>query len=109
MKQIFMALILSVTAQIFIALKIYWLVHAFGERISLSQSIFASLLVFMASWLPISIGGLGIREGTILISLVFFGVTEQVAFMVAIAGRVIIYCYAAIGWVLFSQEVKELD
>ena len=36
--------------------------------------------------IPISIGGLGIREGSLVILLLAFGVKQEVAFVISIAG-----------------------
>ena len=85
----------------------YLLVKAFQNNILYVDTIFVILLVFIASYLPISIGALGVREGILILGFTYLGVTQPIAIVVAFVSRIIIYFYALLGGVLFLFMQKK--
>lgn len=51
--------------------------------------------------LPVSLGGLGIREGTIAIGLSLFGVSKSSAVTIAFMNRILLLLFALLGGILF--------
>lgn len=98
------AFLLTVAAQVSLAAMVYVLVSAFGESISFEHNLMAMLLAYVAAYIPISVGALGVREGAIVAGLVFFSVTEPIAIAAAITSRVLIYVYAASAGVWWTSR-----
>lgn len=101
-------IILTVLSHLLIAFHIYILVQSFVETINFFDIIFVNFVAFLASYLPLSIGALGIREGAVVAALLFFNVTGITATAVAIASRLSIYFFALIGGILFSFGNKSI-
>ena len=59
-------------------------------------------LVAIVSILPISFGGLGLREGTIVVALVIVGVDYEVAISVAAVNLFVLWFKSAIGLAIFT-------
>jgi uncharacterized protein (TIRG00374 family) len=116
---LFLLLILTLISHLFVALNIFLLVRSFHANMFFVDSIFVILLVFISSYLPISIGSLGIREGVIFLGLTYLGIGQPIATTVAFSSRIIIYFYAILGGILFlftkkkrinvSEEIKTLN
>ncbi len=116
---LFLLLILTLISHLFIALNIFLLVKSFHANMLFLDSIFIILLIFISSYLPISIGSLGIREGVIFLGLTYLGIGQSIATAVAFSSRIIIYFYAILGGILFllmkrkhisvSEEIKTVN
>ena len=64
------------------------------------------MISFIAGIIPISIGGLGIREGTLVLLLSGFGVDPEVAFAISLVGYFLTNLIPGImGW-LISIKLK---
>jgi uncharacterized membrane protein YbhN (UPF0104 family) len=96
----------SVVSQLLVAGMTLSLVHAYGGQLGFADTVFVMLIVFGASYLPISVGSLGVREGSLVIGLVGYGVAEPVALSSAIVARIMIYSYALAGgaWLFFFRK-----
>jgi uncharacterized protein (TIRG00374 family) len=79
---------------------IYFLVLCVGGVIAWHQIIFIVSVVAFVSLLPVSIGGLGLREGALAGGLVFMGVDPNAAIAVALFNLLVVWLKAAIGGVL---------
>lgn len=97
----------TVMSHLFIALKMYILVKSFNDNMLFTDSIFLIFLLFVASYIPISIGSLGVREGVVVLTLTFFSISQPTAAAVAFAARIIIYIYAIVGGILFLFSKKK--
>jgi uncharacterized protein (TIRG00374 family) len=116
---LFLLLLLTLISHLFIALNIFLLVRSFHANMLFLDSIFIILLIFISSYLPISIGSLGIREGVIFLGLTYLGIGQSIATAVAFSSRIIIYFYAILGGILFlfmkrkqisvSEEIKTVN
>ena len=67
----------------------------------LPDMILVTAFLTFASFLPISFGGLGVREGAIVLSLAAFGVASPQALTVALLNRVFLWALALVGGILF--------
>lgn len=107
---LYLIIILTLFTHLLVAFKMYLLVKAFQNNILYVDTIFVILLVFIASYLPITIGALGVREGILILGFTYLGVTQPIAIVVAFVSRIIIYFYAILGGVLFLfMKKKQLD
>lgn len=77
--QLAVAFLLTLMLQTLTVLVYYTLGNAIGIPLSLPGYFASVSLVFLAGALPISLGGLGIREGVLVGLLVTFGVDPQLA------------------------------
>ncbi len=64
-------------------------------------------IVSIASLIPISIGGLGIREGVMAATLIALGVPNYAAITSSILGRLTIWLQALIGGVVFLMKKED--
>ena len=78
-KRIVLAVTISAMGQGLVILTYYLIGHGLGLDLSLTTYLVAIPAVFLAASLPISIGGLGIREGTLVGILVAAGANLHLA------------------------------
>ena len=82
--------ILEIIVRIIAASQVYIIALAFSIEIPYIYFIFLSLIsVALSHVLPISIGGLGIREGIFIYLLSEFGVIPQIAFVISLSGFIV--------------------
>lgn len=91
----------TLIAYVFLTLNIFLLVYSFHSEINFIDTVFIITVVFVFSYLPISVGSLGVREGIIIVALTMFSIPKLDATTVALFARAIMYGYAMIGGVLF--------
>jgi glycosyltransferase 2 family protein len=77
--RIFIAFVISAVGQSLIVLVYYIIGSILTIDLPPSAYFIAIPAVFLASSLPISIGGLGVREGTLVAIMITFGVNPQIA------------------------------
>lgn len=75
--------------------------HGLGYYIPFSVNLFVSPLLFLLFILPISFGGIGIREGAFILLYGAFGVPAEIALAVSFCGLLGILLSYAIGASLF--------
>ena len=78
-------LVISGIAQLADILITFLFSQYFGLDILFSDLLFVIPLVYIATIIPISIGGLGVREGVMVFLLGSFGVDQSVAIIIALA------------------------
>jgi uncharacterized protein (TIRG00374 family) len=78
-NRIVLAIVISAIGHGLVILTYYLIGHGLGLGLSLTTYLVAIPVVFLAASLPISIGGLGIREGTLVGMLVAAGAELQLA------------------------------
>ena len=83
---------------------IYFLALAVGAHLSMMESLFLIGYVSLAMLLPITIAGLGLREGAIVLCMVLFGALYGHAVLVAFLARafMLLLALAGGGWLLFD-------
>lgn len=79
------ALILSVIFQLFDIAVTYSIAQALEIKLSTSMLLVAMPIVYLATVLPISPGGLGVREGALVFVLAQFGISAADAALLALA------------------------
>lgn len=104
LPSIFLIILLTVISQMLTAVQVYVLVRAFHSSLFFIDTIFIISLLFIATYIPLSIGSLGVREGVLVLSLVLFGILQPVAAAVALVARLIIYVYAGLGACVFAMS-----
>lgn len=85
------------------ATQVYVLAQAFSLDIPYPQFIIASVVsVVIATAIPVSIGGLGVREGTFVLLLAQYGVSSEIAFVLSLSGFLVKnFIPGVIGLILF--------
>ncbi|MBU0498087.1 MAG: flippase-like domain-containing protein [Candidatus Thermoplasmatota archaeon] len=68
------------------AIPVWIIAQSFTIAIPILYFIFMSIIAEMAGALPISIGGLGVREGMLVFLFSSYGVTAEIAFVIALSG-----------------------
>jgi glycosyltransferase 2 family protein len=71
-----------------------------GVETGLQSAMLVATLSLLATWLPISIAGAGVREGVIVILLTQVGANYEQSFAVALVGRLFMICQglAGVAW-----------
>jgi len=97
------ALLLALTALFHFTrmLAFYLLIRATGESIALFDLLPVLAATALAGVVPLTVGGLGLMEGAISMTLTVFGVAETAAIAAAIANRAVLLVSAAIGGVVY--------
>jgi len=87
LKDMLIPFLIDIIVWIFAAIQVYIIAQAFLINITFYEFILISIIsVVISNILPISIGGLGIREGAFVFLLSKFGVQSEVAFVISISG-----------------------
>jgi len=77
-------LVISLAAQIFYFIAVFFIVHSTGINISFSTLLIVLPVITLIASLPLSIGGWGIREGAFVYGLGLLGVPMETAFLISI-------------------------
>ena len=102
------ALAATISAQLILTGMIHILLIAFGQSVDFSATLFSMLIVFLAAFIPISVGSLGVREGLLAVLLPLFGATPEAAVAAALISRLMMYTYAAFGGIWFMLRRQEV-
>jgi uncharacterized protein (TIRG00374 family) len=78
----------------------YVLVAYAGHYISMLDSLVVLAATAMAGIIPITVGGLGLMEGAVSMTLLLYGVPEHAGIVVALANRAVLLTGAAIGGII---------
>ncbi len=79
-------------------------VEALGSTVGVAQGILVLAAAAAVALLPVSVGGLGLVEGSIALSLTAFGVPAAAATGVALLNRLVLLLVAALGGVVVGLE-----
>ena len=69
--------------------QVYILAQAFSIDIPYVTFVLIAIISTIAATLPISIGGLGVREGTLVLLLSAYGVQPETAFAISLGGFIV--------------------
>lgn len=87
LRDLFIPFIIELFMWIIAAAQVYALSLAFSLPLSLIEFILLSIVsVIIANVIPLSIGGLGVREGTFVVLLSTYGVPFEIAFVLSLSG-----------------------
>jgi uncharacterized protein (TIRG00374 family) len=86
-KDMLIPFLIEIIVWILAAIQVYIIAQAFLINITFYEFILISIIsVVISNIFPISIGGLGIREGAFIFLLSKFGVQSAIAFVISISG-----------------------
>jgi uncharacterized membrane protein YbhN (UPF0104 family) len=94
-------LLLTVAFHFMRMLAFYVLVGYAGGSVGLWDLSIVLAVTALAGLVPITVGGLGLVEGAISVTLVLYGVPEEAALAVAIANRAVLLAGAAAGGLVY--------
>lgn len=101
MRRVIELLLLTVAFHVVRMLAFYVLVQYAGQSIALLDILIVLAATAIAGVIPISVGGLGLMEGAISVTLGLFGVSQGAAFAAAAANRLVMWLGAAIGGLVY--------
>jgi uncharacterized protein (TIRG00374 family) len=102
---VFKNLALSVLIQIVTPLSFYIIALSFGLKMSMIYFFIFLPIIGAITLLPISIGGLGLRDATTIFFFAKVGVTKDLAFAMSILNFSFIVIYAGIGGLIYVLTV----
>jgi glycosyltransferase 2 family protein len=108
-KDLIIPMIYELVIWIILGIQTYILAQAFSINISFSIFILIhTISVVIISLIPISVGGLGVREGTFVVLLGLYGVEKEIAFVISLSGFIVkMVIPGIIGMFLsFKKEYK---
>lgn len=94
---------------LFRLVKYFYMIHYFGYQVSLVDVALILFFLQLVTILPLSMGGLGIMEFTILILLQWFGISFDVSAAIAVINRLSIWVVSLPGfyfWFFLKKEIK---
>jgi hypothetical protein len=107
LKDMLLPFLIEIIVWVLAAIQVYIIAQAFTINISFFEFILISIIsVVISNILPISIGGLGIREGTFVFLLSKFGVQSEIAFVISISGFLVKILIPGLIGVLISFRKK---
>ena len=109
-RDLIIPLIIEIFIWIIIATEVYIIGMAFSIDSYISYPVFIlvhSISIVAIGLIPISIGGLGIREGAFVILLLAFGVKQEIAFVVSLAGLIVkLVIPSIVGMIIAFRETR---
>lgn len=102
-------LALSVTIHVIAAIQNQVFFQAFGHDLPIVINLFVSPLMMLLFALPITVGGIGIREGAFIIVYGAFGVPPETALLIAFAGLASVLLGHAGGVILLLRRPNKVD
>jgi uncharacterized membrane protein YbhN (UPF0104 family) len=79
-------------------------VEYFGSQVEAVEVVLVLAIVAVVSLLPISVGGLGLVEGSIALTLTAFGVPAPAAAGVALLNRLVLLVVAGMGGIVYALD-----
>jgi uncharacterized membrane protein YbhN (UPF0104 family) len=105
----FLLLIFSVCSQFADILIVFFLASYFELSITISALMIVMPLVFVVTIAPISIGGLGVREGTMVALLSFMNINTSIAIILAFLLYLSKLIVGLIGAYLYNRKSKLIE
>jgi len=96
--------LLALLSQVIYAISIYFLSKSLMADVSFFDCFCIIPLIFVATFIPISIAGLGVREAVIVWTLQRLGVPLAVALSVALLHFAILAAYIGLGGLIFLKD-----
>ena len=106
MRDILFPILIASVTWIIGATQVYVIALAFAIEVPYVSFVLISIIaVAVANALPISVAGLGVREGTLVILLSTFGVQHETAFAISIGGYLVRVLFPGIiGWIISFKK-----
>lgn len=109
LKEAVLLFLISLATQFCRMAMIGLLVHAYGATLEILDLIPVTALVVLSMFIPMGVGGLGVREGALAGALYFFGVPASIGVGVALMNRVFLFLAALVGLLLWSVRRSDLN
>lgn len=110
LKELIIPFILEYVVWIIMGVQVYIIALGFSINIPFHQFILIYMISFIVGIIPISIGGLGVREGTLVLLLLKFDVAADVSFVISFIGYLLTNLIPGIiGWILSINLKPDLD
>jgi len=110
LRDLIIPILIELIVWIIIASEVYIIGLAFSIDSYISFPVFIlihTISIVAIGLLPISIGGLGIREGTFVFLLMAFGVNQEVAFVISLTGLIVKLLIPSIIGMIIAFREKE--
>lgn len=110
-RGLWVSFILSLVFQFSIILSIYTVSNALIDTPSIAYFLFGVPIAIIASMLPVTINGLGVRENVFVYMFSIFGLSREQALLCALLWLLLNYFQSIIGYVLFlfkKQFVEDI-
>jgi uncharacterized protein (TIRG00374 family) len=88
-KDIIFSFIIGLFVWIIFGLQVYIIAYAFSVNIPILSFVFIYYISLIAGLIPVSVGGLGLREGTLVFLLLIFGVPPAITFVISLYSHII--------------------
>lgn len=98
--------VLSVGFQATRLLGFLYIVRYMGQDVGIGDLLMVMAVTAVLALVPITVGGLGVMEGSITIMLGVYGVSAPAAVAVALANRMVLLASALVGGILYVAERK---
>lgn len=85
-----------------------YVVRYMGQDIGIGELIIVMAVTAVLALVPVTVGALGVMEGSITLMLGAYGVSHPAAIAVALANRVVLLISALVGGIVYVSERKEL-
>jgi uncharacterized protein (TIRG00374 family) len=103
LKDTFIPFLIEILIWITAATQVYIISQSFSIEMNYFTFILISIIsVIISNILPLSIGGLGIREGAFVFLMSQFGVEHEIAFVISLGGFIVKILIPGIIGLLFS-------
>jgi len=98
------AVLLGIMVQVLVLLAYYLMARSISDQISLYYFFTLYPMVEIASMIPVSINGMGVREGLTVFSMQYYQITPAVSMSMGIMFRLIAIILAIIGGILLLRR-----
>jgi uncharacterized protein (TIRG00374 family) len=89
LKEMIFPFLVGICVWIIYGLQVYIIAYAFSINVPLNYFIFIFFISVIIGLMPISVGGLGLREGTLVALLLIFGVPPETTFVISLSSHIL--------------------
>lgn len=100
-----LVLIYSITIQLFASVSSYFLLCSLGAKINILYPLVLTPVIAIITALPISIGGLGLRDASSIFFYTKVGVAKDIALGQSLLNFAIMVCFGLIGGIIYVSSV----
>jgi uncharacterized membrane protein YbhN (UPF0104 family) len=106
------ALLLAVLAQVLVVISVYFLAVSLDANVSFANCLFLMQIVTLVTSLPISLGGWGVREATMIAVFGLVGVPASTMLLLSVESGLLamaIVLPAGILWLMLDGSMRHSD
>lgn len=106
MLEVLLFLLVAISTYFIRLLKLQILIIAFGQTMKITDLVLLVFIVQLAGMIPMSIGGLGLIEASLVFGLSLFAIPPDTSLAMAIVNRFIVWLFSLIGgfWWLTTKK-----